>query len=181
MVFFVMLTLCFCKPGVNIFLAFAISFALNTAALLGSQVVTETSILDISLCIYIKVLFHSCSLHYKNIFYSVSCLTGIHIPSSHFRSTFLCRSTEKASPQPAVCIQRTHRIDRSKTQHAPLVKGNPFASISQKLLQGHISAYTPVQEHRQIKEVHFKRKQDLKNPSAVFFTGKSLQQISLLL
>lgn len=43
MVFFVMLTLCFCKPEVKIFLAFAISFALNTAALLDSQVVTETS------------------------------------------------------------------------------------------------------------------------------------------
>uniref|UniRef100_A0A8B9EVF4 Family with sequence similarity 107 member B n=1 Tax=Anser cygnoides TaxID=8845 RepID=A0A8B9EVF4_ANSCY len=32
------------------------------------------------------------------------------------------RSTKKTSLQPAVCIQGTHRIDRSKIQHAPLVK-----------------------------------------------------------
>lgn len=103
----------------------------------------------------------------------MSCLTGIRILSSHLRSYFLCRSTKKTSLQPAVCIQGTHRINRSKTQHAPLVKGNPFASISQKLLQGHISAYTPVQEHRQIKEAHFSKKIGLQEPQSNTFHWKT--------
>lgn len=52
----------------NFFLASEISFALNAAALLESQIFTETSSVDVALCIHIKVLRHSCLLHCRNKF-----------------------------------------------------------------------------------------------------------------
>lgn len=66
--FFVTPAQLFCKPEVKKFLASEISFALNAAALLESQVFTEISSVDVAVCIHIKVLRHSCLLHYRNKF-----------------------------------------------------------------------------------------------------------------